>query len=235
MEDQPGKLDDSAIKAAARRAWSEQRAPQDLRRNIAAIALAARPARTPFRIAPRPLAAAVILVLGIGSVVFQIVRLRPVTPQLPNHYPIPAALMATLTARHDSDVDIGNVAGNDPATITRQLSAKLHIPVLSTSPGPEYHFEGASIFTMANQLQVAHLLFKHGPESLSVFSMPADTLPQHGPGARYDGGDATHSMSAFVQNGGFYCVTASGPNSVRCNGMVSGAMQELSSKAPADK
>jgi hypothetical protein len=235
MVDQPGKLDESAIKAAARRAWSEQRAPEDLRRNIAAIALAARPAHTPFRIAPRPLAAAVILVLGIGSVVFQIVRLRPVTPQLPNHYPIPSSLMAQLEARHDSDSDIGNVGGTDLSKVAGQLSAKFPVPVMSTSPGPEYHFEGASIFTLANNVQAAHLLFKHGPESLSVFSMPADDLPQKNPGARYDGGDATHSMSGFVKDGAFYCVTASGPNSVRCNGMVSGAMQELSSKSSANK
>ena len=233
MEEQPGQIDEAAIKAAARKAWGEQQAPDDLRRSIAAIALAARPTPPRFKIAPRPLAAAAVLVIGIGAVIFQLMRLRPVTPQLPNHYRMPAVLVTEFATRHDADSYI-RAAGNDFSKIGKDLSQKLQIEVLCASPGPDYQFEGASICTIGASTQVAHLLFKRGPESLSVFSMAADGLPQQKQWAQYDGGDAKHAMAGFVHNGGFYCITASGPNSVRCSGMVSAAMHELSSKFPSE-
>jgi len=231
MAEQPGQFNDKALKAAVRATWGEQRAPENLRRSIAAIALAARPAPPRFRIGPRSLAAAAVLVVGISSVVFQVYRLRPVPPQLPNHYQLSSSLVADLAAKHDRDAYLGSTS-MDLAQLGKELSEKLGITVLSASPGPDYHFEGASISTIGNQ-QAAHLLFKRGSESLSIFSMAADQLPHTNQWAHYDGCDAKHTMAGFVQDGGFYCLTASGPNSARCNGMISGAMQELSSQFPA--
>ena len=231
MQEELSQSDDAAIKAAARRAWGQERAPENLRRSLAAIALAARPAPWHFRIAPRPLAAAAILVIGISSVAFQLYRLRSTTPQLANHYQMSAALISELAARHDADADLAS-AGMDLAKLGEQLSQKLGLKVLSASPGADYHFEGASIGTIGDQ-QVAHLLFKRGSESLSIFSMPANQLPHTDQGAHYDGCDTKHTMAGFVQNGSFYCLAASGPNAVRCSGMISGAMQELSSQFPS--
>ena len=231
MKERPGQFDDAALKAAVRRTWGEQRAPENLRRNLAAIALAARPAPPRIRFAPRPLAAAAVLVIGIGAVVFQLYRLRPATPQLPNHYQLSAALVSELTRRHDADADL-SAANTDLSKLGQQLSQKLGMKVLSASPGADYHFAGASISEIGGQ-QVAHLLFQRGSESLSIFSMPASQLPHTSPGSHYDASDGKHMMAGFVQDGGFYCLAASGPNSVRCSGMISGAMQELSSQFPA--
>jgi hypothetical protein len=233
MEERPGQFDDAALKAAVRHTWGQQQAPENLRRNITAIALAARPAPVWFRIAPRPLAAAAALVIGISSVAFQLYRLRPTTPQLPNHYQLSAALVSELASRHDADTELSN-PGTDLAKLGQQLSQKLGIKVLSASPGADYHFEGASISTIGNQ-PVAHLLFKRGrgSESLSIFSMPASELPHTNRGSHYDGSDGKHMIAGYVQDGSFYCLAASGPNSVRCSGMISGAMQELSSQFPS--
>lgn len=240
MADQTGKFEDAALKAAVRSAWAGVAAPEALRRQISQIALEARPQPRPMRIGWRSLAAAAVLVLGMSSIAFQIVRLRARPAAPPHHYTMQASLVHDLAGRHDASAaasvsHAGSIAVEDLPKIAEQLKQTVHIPVLAASPGADFQLKDARIVEVGNHMPAAELLFKRGNDYLSVFSMPASAVNETKDGSRYDGFDSSHMMSGFVQEGGFYCVAASSPtdfNPTACDGLLSGALQELRKSLP---
>jgi hypothetical protein len=97
---------------------------------------------------------------------------------------------------------------DDYAAIARSLEAKVHHRVIATAVGDAWDFRGASLCPVGKR-RVAHMMYRHGDEYLSVYSLPASAAPSVANHQTCDADVNGRPLAGFVEAGGFYCVVAS--------------------------
>jgi hypothetical protein len=233
MEDpQVQNFDDPALKAALRRALDQERAPGDLRERIRAMAASTAPTAEPVpymraagaeddAAADRPIpmyrrgpvfkfAAAAVLVLGLGSLGYQI-YLANRAPTYTAQYAVPPSLYKGMTQTHDERV-AGSAMPADTATdlaAAKGLAATVKRPIfLAQLASDGWKFGGGGVRNVAAH-SAAQLFFTKGNASISVFSLPASAVPQAQDDVTYDTVFNGHPIAGFVHKGGLYCIVGS--------------------------
>jgi len=221
-------FNDPALRAAVRRVWSDERAPQELRQQIAALCSGTTTARgtsrgnwrnhepLSMRIRSRlyQLAAAAIILLAIG-IAFADWNMGGRSPRrAPRIVALPATLSNDLYARHDADAKASDhkligVSQTDFKAMGRQLQERLNFPVLATNlPGKGWKFHGANVCKVG-KVVTAHLVFDlNGKEYISIFSMPVTEVADSTRACDYSEVTTKHVMAGFTTEVGFYCIVA---------------------------
>jgi hypothetical protein len=120
----------------------------------------------------------------------------------------PVSFSAAIVSTHDNCAKLGDhhfVPGNDPTALKDQLSKAEGIVVSAIHPGDGWQFKGAGLCTV-EQTKAAHLLFVRGPESISIFSLPA---PPSCHESAYSEVVSKHPVIGFTSQGALYCVVGS--------------------------
>jgi hypothetical protein len=217
-------FNDPALRAAVRRVWSDERAPFELRQQIAALCSGkpatrgTRPSHEPLSMRIRSnlyqLAAAAILLLAIG-IAFADWNMGGRGPRrAPRVVALPTALANDLYARHDADVNapdhkLVGVSQTDFKAMGRQLQDRLNFPVLAANlPGKGWKFHGANVCKVGKTV-TAHLMFDlNGKEYVSIFSMPVTEVADSTRACDYSEVITKHYMAGFTTEVAFYCVVA---------------------------
>jgi hypothetical protein len=215
-------FNDPALRAAVRRVWADERAPRELRTQIAALcttkvsgrrnveSMSMRIRSTLYGLAA---AAVFVLAVGIAFTDWSSGGRRPL--RAPRVVALPGDLAANLFARHDVDEKVkthqfSGISQTDYNTMGKQLRSQLGFPVLAANlPGENWKFHGASICTVG-KIVTAHLIFdRKGKQYVSLFSMPVGEVSGSGAGCDYSEITQNHVLAGFTTSVGFYCVVAS--------------------------
>jgi hypothetical protein len=211
-------FDDPSLKAAVGRVWGTDAAPDSLRSKIETLLNE----HTAFTQAPvtahraggrwRGFAIAASILLAAG-----IVTALPWGGTIAAaEAPLPRDVVFDMVKTHDRCCHardhhlLRGVGRNDFLAIGLKLSGDLHVPVLST-PLEHWEFAGAGGCAVWGH-ESAHLLYRQGSQTLSVFSIPAADFEMAGKDGDYNGASGTHQLAAFVKNGGLYCVVINSPH-----------------------
>jgi len=231
-------FEDPALKAALKQAWGGESAPVSLRQAIGEIAFDARPVPIRFPRFLRPLAAAAVLAVGVSCLAFQATKMRPSVSMPRPWLALHAPLEQQLAVRHDtcaaaSSHRLAGLIQTDFVQLQSQVKDALKVSAVTEALGAGFKFQGASVCQLNDHVQAAHLLFKRENEWLSIFSMPANSMPDVKSGSRYEGMDGKHKMLGFVENGNFYCVIGSDAPDTDCRDDVRSAYQEIRATFPS--
>jgi hypothetical protein len=217
MSESESQFDDPQLKAALRRALPAETAPTALRGRIAQAldaeaSQAAKSAQTShaLRWKPRRLpmiitAVAALLLLGLFGLYWKLWRTIETGIE-----PWFADAMVEIHDSHEKLPDhhlLTGIPNDDLDAIRTALSAQLKHPVMAASPGDGWQFIGACV-TKIRDTPVAHLMFKRGDETLSVFSISSAPVymgftPN---GAVYAQMVRNHPVSGFLYNNSVNCV-----------------------------
>jgi hypothetical protein len=208
-------FDDPQLKGAIRGAMGRPSAPPALRARIAA-ALDAEDAAAPagakrvrnWRLYRYAAVAAVLLIgLSLGYVWY----FRTPQPAAPDWF-IDAMVSLNDDPAQVNDPQIAP-PGADLKAVRETLSQKLKHPVLAASPGEGWQFTGATVAEIRGT-PAAHLMFKRGDDTLSVYSISAERMYMGGSpnGARYQLTKDGHPIAGFVYKGAVHCVVESSKN-----------------------
>ncbi len=129
---------------------------------------------------------------------------------------MPEKFQAAAVARHDgcckaSDHHLPVIRTASYREIGRFLKQELQHPVLAADLTREgWQFSGAAICPISG-IATAHLLFRKGSETLSVFSLPAAALPSLTQHQSYRGTTPDgHSIIVRAEDGALYCLVGHG-------------------------
>jgi len=246
-------FDDPALKAALRRALDSETAPTTLRDRIRSIATEAAatedPARPPLSYTaatPEPaaataasasdrpiplfrrsplfrLAAAAVLIIGIGALSFQTWNNN--RPQTAYTFPVSLfkAMLATHTARStDTEMSPDTVKSLADAP---KLSQAINRPVLVADLTKDgWTFDGAGVRTVG-KFTAAQLFFTKGNAAISVFSLPASAVPNAPDNSTYATAISGAPIAGFVKNGGLFCIVGTSPDGSLTVGEVKGLLE----------
>jgi len=100
--------------------------------------------------------------------------------------------------------------------MTLKLREQLGFPVLAATAGDGWKFYGASGRCMVGPARSAHLVFKQGDQSLSIFSVAvsSETWPDGHPpaeGERFSNMQAGHAIVSWVHEGSVFSVVGHAP------------------------
>jgi hypothetical protein len=234
-EPQAQSFDDPALKAALRRALDSSGAPSALRDRIRAMAASEGPPEQPIpsmrlaevekaEVADRPIplfrrawfmrfAAAAVLILGVGSLSYQIWQAnRP--PAYVAAYVVPPSLYKGMTVAHDERL-AGSATPSDTTSdlaAVPALSQTIQRPVFAAKLTDDgWKFEGAAVRDVG-PFAAAQLFFSKGKASISVFSLPAAAVPNARDDVTYDTVFNGHPIAGFVRQGGLFCIVGSSPD-----------------------
>ncbi len=125
---------------------------------------------------------------------------------------MPKVFEAAAIARHEHccgapDHHLPVIRTASYPEIGRYLKQELHHPVLAADLSHEgWQFSGASICPIAG-IDTAHLLFRKGTETLSVFSLPTSAIPSLTQHQTYHGTtEDGHSVIVRAEDGALYCL-----------------------------
>ena len=214
-------FNDPALRAALRRAWSDEKAPPELRQRITALApRQAAPARRhvdPLSLRLRSplygLAAAAVFVLAVGMVFNAWTGGRGGPDRAPRAIALPATSADALFASHDAWTKSrghrvpGSTSGSFEV-VSQQLHKRLGFPVLAADL-PGWKFDGAAVSNVANTKSAQLFFDSDGKQFVSVFSLPASFIQGVAPGCDYCQANDKHAMAGFATPSGFYCVVGS--------------------------
>jgi hypothetical protein len=216
-------LNDQRLKAAVKRIWSADAAPPELRARVQQmLSGAAVPARSTSRWTGYAIAA---LVLLAASTVTWI-------PWNWGDEALPPTVAASMVLTHDRCCGardhhlLRGVGPDDFAAIGRKLSGDLGVPV-------HWQFAGAGPCPVWGH-ESAHLLYRDGMQTLSVFSIPAKDFALGNDSQRYAATLDTHRLAGFVHDGGLYCVVANSPDGQISAAEVSRLRDQLLNSFSAD-
>jgi hypothetical protein len=247
MEHESFQFDDAGLKGAVQSAWGSERAPQQLRGRISRLlatagtldAASAEPAapsaweRWQSRL--YGLAAAAVIVLAIGLLVLyyygafdQAASARYADAgavMIPTKTDVPAALAESMVITHRTCGKLHDhrfITGvNSYGALNVKLTASLGFPSLARGIGPEWKFQGAGE-CMVGDLRGSHLMFAHGDQSVSVFSLPAACMSGCSSGAQFEKTVNGAAVAGFARSGAVYAVVGTQANAN--NGAGSAAM-----------
>ena len=224
-------FNDPALRAAVRRVWSDERAPQELRQQIAALCGGAargtsrdrwrnhEPLSMRIRSSLYQLAAAAVSLLAIGIVFADWYGGGRGPRRAPRIVALPTALSNDLYSTHDTDAKAADhklvgVSQTDFKAMGKQLQDRLNFPVLAANlPGKGWKFHGANVCKVGKTV-TAHLVFDlNSKEYISVFSMPVTEVADSTRACDYSEVTTKHVMAGFTTEVGFYCVVATSVDS----------------------
>jgi hypothetical protein len=252
MQDHPvPSFDDPALKGALRRALDSETAPGSLRDRIRAIAAeqapeAARPVMSyaasaaepapsaadasdrPIPLFRRPLyrfAAAAILLIGIGSLAFQIWNTNH--PNTPAKYQFSNSLFKGMIATHEARATGAEQTPDTAKTLAEapKLSQTLNRAVFVADLTKDgWTFDGAGVRGVG-QYPAAQLFFTKGNAAISVFSLPASAAPNAVENSTYDTVFNGAPIAGYVHSGGLYCIVGSSPDGSLTAGEVKNLLE----------
>jgi hypothetical protein len=200
-------FDDPQLKAALRRALPRERASVALQSRIEQSLADLSGASLRSGSSRRMLAAAAVLVIGIGlSVLFAVGS---------KEQPAPQWFADSMVATHDQSVALpghrlpDDIGSTDPATIQQKLVEKVGHPVMVAMPGDGWQFASAGV-SEVSRIPAAHLIFTRGDQTLSIFSVPAGALYQNGSDGNltYSQIDRNHEIAGFMYKNAVHCLVA---------------------------
>ncbi|MBC8107466.1 MAG: anti-sigma factor [Anaerolineae bacterium] len=213
-------FDDPSFRSALRKQLVGETAPASLRSRIVAAldevdtneapprATIDRPSRSLFR---RPLvglamAASILIVIGIGT----FIALRSNAPAPRPVAVLPKPFAEAMAHQHDvcSDSNDHQTPGppkTDLRLISKKLQEELGFQPLVTMLDDGWQFAGERICPIGD-VRTAHLLFKRGEQSLSIFSIPGKAVYSPQDGAQYQVTVDQHPIAGFVRGTTMYCV-----------------------------
>jgi hypothetical protein len=204
-------LNDPKLKAAVKRIWSDAAAPPELRVRVQRMLLdSPLPAAAP-RWLGYAIAAMLLIAAGVATWLPWNFSANVLADQT-----LPLTVANSMVNTHDRCCTardhhlLPGVAPDDFAAIGRRLSGDLGVPVLSTAM-PHWQFAGAGACPVWGH-ESAHLLYRDGERTLSVFSIPARDFALGDSQQRYDATLDTHRLAGFTRNGGLYCVVINSPD-----------------------
>jgi hypothetical protein len=230
-------FDDPELKAALRHALGSECASAALRSRVEelfGLEDAPIPIRPMWRHPLLGLAAAMLVFIGLAG--WLVESNRPaavVADQTVDHLAaLPVSFAADLVATHDHCCSMPDhhvlkgVADDDFRLMTQKLREKLGFPVLAATAGEGWKFYGASAFCKVGGVPSAHLVFKQGDQSLSIFSvaLASESWPAGQPseGERFSNMQAGHAILSWVHDGAVFSVV----------GYRSGGLMEPANIAP---
>jgi hypothetical protein len=251
MQDHPvPSFDDPALKAALRRALDSETAPTSLRDRIRAIAAEEpeRPVLSYTAAAPEPaptaaadtgdrpiplfrrsplfrLAAAAIVIIGIGSLAFQVWNTS--RPAAPSGYVLQPSLFKAMIATHSARATGAEQSPDTAKTLAdaAKLSQTTNRPVLVADLTKDgWTFDGAGVRGVG-QFTAAQLFFTKGNAAISVLSLPASAAPNAVENSTYDTVFNGAPIAGFVKNGGLFCIVGSSPDGSLSIGEVKGLLE----------
>ncbi len=227
MEELPVQpFDDPALKAALRRCLGKESAPAGLRERIAALSSA--PTQPTMKLAtdskpaadakPIPMfrksplyrfAVAAVLLIGFGSLGYQIWKMTHQNPYIPSYIISDAAYQNMVD--HHEDHKTGKTTDHITTLAAApglgkqfgEMKKGIFVPDL-TKDG--WTFKGASVQKVENGTGV-QLFFTKGNEALSVYSLPASTVaPKSIDKQDYEKMFNGMPIAGFTDSGGLYCI-----------------------------
>ena len=170
-------------------------------------------------------AAAAVVIVGLGLVAFNASRqgtAQSVTTSTGNSIApsapaaLPTELGQQLVRGHDLCVRVHgddhhllkDAARHDYPAMARELEGKVKYPVLATPVGGDWAFHGASLCPVG-KMHVAHLMYRQGDAFLSLYSLPASSIPTVSDKQSCDAAVNGRPVAGFVVGKTFYAVLAS--------------------------
>ena len=223
---EPDSFEDASLKRVCRQTWSGEKCPLALLAKLKDAAKQSalqtvQPVQS-MRLVPMwysggfgiAAAAAVLLTVGVVARPFA----RPDSAQPPAFASLDPRITNSIIDMHDRcSHKVGpHVAANtsaDKIMLTGHvLETKLGQPILAASlPEGGWNFRGGAICPVVDKAErkvpAAHLIYKSGDDSVSVFSMPRSTSPCPKP---YEGSYRGHPIAGFADANGAYCLVGSG-------------------------
>jgi hypothetical protein len=234
MSDVIPPFEDPALKAYVRGAWGEVRAPSALATSIRArLAADAQAQSTPAPAEGRmriehwlmPVAAA-------AAILIALVSMLTLAGYNAGPAELPPALADALVTTHDTCSRapdhhyVVGVAPNDVAGACARLSNQLGIAVPVPGPGDDWSFMGAGPCPVGSE-KSAHLLYRRGKETLSVFSISAQSAGVADAAWQYAGQVSGHDLAGFSHDGAIYCVVAYNPSGPAASSTVQSLREQL--------
>ncbi len=213
--DEHTSFDDPTLKQLCCHAWRKDCASKELHAKLAAALFdesAGDTIRPPVAFWQRPFvgvaaAAVVLIVSGVAILQYHSSNGNVVATA------VDAQLAADLVSRHDSccnghgNHQLPGIALNDMNKLGQALSTNLHRPVLvSAMPEMGWSLRGGEVCPVG-KTPSAHVIFDHGGESVSVFSLPR-TPDEHD--GRYQMTLNNHAIAGFVDSRGTFFLVGSG-------------------------
>jgi hypothetical protein len=209
-------MDDCNLKKAVSRVWGDEHASPLLKRRVEQLLATApvAPARNWANEWGWAIAAALILCIGLSGWKFF------TRPSMQGGETLSPYITEAMVARHDKCAvlrthhGLKSVGPNDFEAIGYTMSAQLKIPVISL-PLDQWKFLGASPCAVRGHV-TAHLLYRNGNETLSIFSMPASSFAMKCEKSQiatdFVATQGTHHVAGFVKSDGFYCIVVNDPD-----------------------
>ena len=232
-------FDDAGLKAAVRRAWSDERCPAALRASV----LAARASGDAAGLAPvvvsppasaRPsfwqqpwlrygFAAAAMMVLGFGIASRLDDDSGPTTlggTEVTFASTVPPPIAQGLLESHDrcskypSHHGVPESTPQDFAAVRLQLQKRLGFPVLAGDVEEAlgrngWRFTGAAVCKVGN-VESAHLVFVRDGQAISIFSLPPNACRHAGRKSHEcEDSNPDHPVAVLVWSDGVHCVVGS--------------------------
>jgi hypothetical protein len=212
-------FEDSSLKRVCHHAWSSEKCPLALLTKLKDAARRSslqtvQPVQS-MRVVPMwygggfgvAAAAAVILAIGVVARPFA----RPASADSP--LALDSQITQSIVDLHDrccqwkGNHQIAGVPKDEVVRTGQALEQRLGQPILAASmPEGGWTFRGGAICPV-NGKPAAHLIYKQGDESVSVFSLPRSYTPSS---TTYEGTYANHPIAGYVDSRGAYCLVGSG-------------------------
>jgi hypothetical protein len=220
---EPDSFEDSSLKRVCRQAWAGEKCPLALLERLRSAgrqgSLQTGQTVQSMRIVPMwytggfGVAAAALVLITLGVVLRPLTRPADASAAALNLDPkITKSLidMHDRCCQHNGPHQIAGARGDCAFATGHALEKRLGQPILASAvPEPGWKFHGGAVCPVANK-PAAHLIFKNGSDSVSLFSMPRSVSPCNKTRqyeARYDD---RHAIAGFIDSRGAYCLVGSG-------------------------
>jgi hypothetical protein len=216
MDDPEADPDELAMKQALRRTVKRETASPELRARVLAALdaeghIEAEQSKLQIGTSPNRsrsvvpyLAIAAVILIGMSVAYFMLFRI--------SESPAPQWFADAMVLTHDQHAALPdhhllpNVPANDLDAVAQSLSMQLGHPVLARSPGAGWTFAGGGMCNI-RQSPAAHLLFRRGEETLSIFSVAASALYTSSDApTEYAQSDQDHEIAGFVAGNAVHCI-----------------------------
>jgi hypothetical protein len=207
-------FDDPKLKSAVQRVWRQHIAPENLRARVGQLL---EESGNSLSIGSNRSSGQNWIGYAIAASVLIFAGLMTWGPYPSGTSPLdrdlPASVAQGMVNRHDLCCGVPDhhaLGGSDFALIGRTLSGDLRVPVIATNING-WTFAGAAPCPVWGH-ETAHLLYRKGNDTMSVFSIPAADFDLKYDDGAYATQIGNHEIAGFLKNGGLYCVVEQSPD-----------------------